>query len=596
MELSKRDFFSIFLLMLALFFIFQFSLIMKDIGNNYYENEYVKENPIKAADVYLSTEAECVWIIADPDGGVYDAASQWCTYTKVNQRQFSTIPEPDSTDLVKAVIIDTRTVDIKGKTEALYRLAEMGRPMIFANLPEPEYIDSDEKLKKLLGITEVVQNSVHVNGIHIFDGFFLGGEIIYTAQDERERLYEDIELEVPWYDAGVGSKTYMVGLMDEHETEMYDFPKLIWRNYYEGTFVFAVNGDYCEGLMGIGFLDSMMYEVSDYYIYPVVNSNNIIIADFPYMSNENTDQLRSLYSRDAGGLQRDIIWPGIVAMATRRDFKMTCFGSARYDFDNESEVNDELKFYLQQLKEVGAEAGISVNYSGAASLAEKLDSDRAYYLSEGSNYKYRCLYTQKPEDGLAALVAEKEPEIRSIICAEREGAKALSFCGENITLMYATNKASDYSFKNALLYRSLQNALGYSNVLIDMKQVIWPESEADEWQCYFDNVYSFMTTYWTDDLGFDNTTISECDDRVRNMLALRYSCEKTDEGLSIVTENTGESWFLLRTHNRAIIGIDHGEYKQLEEDFYLIHAYEGLTRIGLDYSEAVVYYDGPFDF
>jgi len=595
MKLSRRDFFSIFLLMLALFFIFQFSLIMKDMGNNYDENEYVKENPVKASDVFNSVTDENVWIIADVKGGVFDAASQWCTYTKVSFKQFPFIPAAGDAEKIKAIIIDTKTVDIKGKTEELLKLAEMGKPMIFANLPDADYIDSDPELKKLLGITEVVQKNVHVEGIHMFNGFFIGGEIIYTAQNEKEKLYEDIELDMPWYAAGTGTKTYMVGVMDETEVEMYKFPKIIWRNYHEGTFVYAVNGDYCEGMMGIGFLDSMMYDISDFYIYPVVNSNNVIMTDFPYLVNENTEKLRSIYSRDVGAFQRDIVWPGIVSMATKRDFNMTCFFTARYDFLNESKSNNDLKFYLQQMKEIGAEAGKSVNYSADATLEQKLDSDNEYFASTGSSYDYRCMYTQNWDSSLPGLVAEKNPEIRTIVCGERNNSKVLSFCGENITLMYATNKANDYSFKNALLYKSLQTSLGYSNVLIDMKQVIWPETEEDEWQNYFNNVYSFMTSYWTDDTGFANTTISQCDDRVRSMLTLKYSAERNEEGLALVTENTHESWFILRTHNHEVIGIDHGEFKKLEDDVYLIHAYEGLTRIGLDYSENVYYYDGPFD-
>ncbi|MCQ2496988.1 MAG: DUF2194 domain-containing protein [Lachnospiraceae bacterium] len=597
MKLSRRDFFSIFLLMLALFFIFQFSLIMKDYGNNYDENEYVKDNRTKAADAFVPTQDdECVWIVADPEGGVYDAASQWCTYTKVAVRQFSEIPKPPTTDKVRAIILDPKTVDIKGKTDALYRLAEMGKPMIFANLPDADYVDSDDALKKLLGITELVKNSVHVNGIHMFKGFFLGGETIYKAQSEEEKKYEDIQLDIPWYSAGTGTKTYMVGLMDEGEADIYDFPKLLWRNYHKGTFVYAVNGDYCEGLMGIGFLDSMLYDVSDYYIYPVVNSNNVIMTDFPYLANENTEKLRSIYSRSVGALQRDIIWPGIVSMASKRDFNMTCFCSARYDFMNESESNNDLIFYLQQMKEIGAEAGKSIDFIGNISLAEKIDSDNEYYDSTGSQYKYRCMYTQKWDDSLPALLEEKNPEIRTIVCGDRDNSKALSFCGDNITLMYATNKASDYSFRNALLYKSLQTSLGYSNVLIDMKQVIWPETEEDEWQNCFNNIYSFMTSYWTDDTGFTNTTISQCDDRVRNMLAVKYAAERNEEGLALNIDNVDEAWFILRTHNSEIIGIDHGEFKKLEEDVYLIHAYRGLTRIGLDYSENVYYYDGPFDF
>ena len=183
--LSKRDFFSIFLMMATLFFIFQFSLVMKAEGNNFDVNEHVTEVNLTASDVPVVDADQCVWFVGDIEGGVGDAVKQWCTYTRQQLKVFETIPEPDMVSKIEAIIFDPSTCDIRNKTDKLLALAEMKAVMIFGDLPDAEYVDGDEELKKLLGITRVVDTEVHVDGVQIFSGFLLGGESVYAANKKN---------------------------------------------------------------------------------------------------------------------------------------------------------------------------------------------------------------------------------------------------------------------------------------------------------------------------------------------------------------------------------------------------------------------------
>ena len=598
--LSRRDYFAIFLMMATVFFIFQFSLVMKAAGNEYDINEHVVEVELKASDVPVVEAEKKVWFVGDIEGPVGDAVRQWCTYTRQQLEVFAEIPEPTDIKGLEAIVIDPKTVDIKNKTDKILKLTELRATMIFGDLPDAAYIDSDEGLKKLLGITKVVQPDVHVEGVQIFSGFLLGGETVYAVNKNapEEKRFEDLDLDIAWYDTGLGTKTYIVGVMDEDLVHPYDFPKMIWRSYYNGTFVYAVNGDYLQGMMGIGFLDSMMYDTKEYYIYPVVNANNIVFADFPYLSNENSEELKKIYARDSAGFQRDIAWPGIISMATRSEFCMTCFLSERYDHDHEAEVSrDETKFYLQQMKELDAEAGRSLDYKGNISLTEKADLSRKYFLDEGINYRFRSLYIKEWKDELKDILENQETDIRTVVSSIRNNNQAISFCSDNVTIQYATNKADEYSFKNALLYRSLLTSLGYTNVLVDMSQVIWPQSEEDEWQNFFDHVFSYVTSYWSDWMIFDATTISESDARIRRMLSVKYSDEKKD-GNTIILHTSGadENYFILRLHDTEVTGIsDNAEYTRIEKDSYLLKVKPGDTVITVRESEEVFHYDGPFD-
>lgn len=598
--LSRRDFFAIFLMMLTVFFIFQFSLVMKAAGNEYDVNEHVVEVELKASDVPVIEADKKVWFIGDINGPVGDAVCQWCTYTRQQLEVFSEIPEPKSITGLEAIVIDPKTVDIKNKTDKILKLTDLRATLIFGDLPEATYIDSDEELKKLLGITKVVKPAIHVEGVQIFSGFLLGGEMVYAVNKDvpEEKRFEDLDLDIAWYDTGLGTKTYIVGVMDEDLVHPYDFPKMIWRSYYNGTFVYAVNGDYLQGMMGIGFLDSMIYDTKEYYIYPVVNANNIVFADFPYLTNENSEELKKIYSRDAEGFQRDIAWPGIISMATRSDFCMTCFLSDRYDYDYPEETSgDETRFYLQQMKELDAEAGRSLDYKGNITLQEKETFSKNYFLNEGINYRFRSLYIREWSDELKDILENQEPDIRTVVSRERKNNQVISFCSDNVTIQYATNKADEYTFKNDLLYKSLLTSLGYTNVLVDMGQVIWPQSEEDEWQNFFDHVFSYVTSYWSDWMIFDATTISESDARIRRMLSVKYSDEKKDENTIVLhTSGADENYFILRLHDTEIDKIsDNAEFTRIEKDSYLIKVKPGDTYITVKESKEVYHYDGPFN-
>ena len=250
--LSRRDYFAIFLMMLTVFFIFQFSLVMKVQGNEYDVNEHIVEVDLKASNVPVTESDKKVWFIGDIEGAVGDAVRQWCTYTRQELEVFSEIPEPTKITGLETIVIDPKTFDIRNKTDKILKLTELRATIIFGDLPDAAYIDSDEDLKMLLGITKVVQPEVHVDGVQIFDGFLLGGETVYAVNKKapEEKRFEDLDLDIAWYDTGLGTKTYIVGVMDEDLVHPYDFPKMIWRSYYNDTFVYAVNGDYLQGMMG----------------------------------------------------------------------------------------------------------------------------------------------------------------------------------------------------------------------------------------------------------------------------------------------------------------------------------------------------------
>ena len=596
--LSRRNFFITLLMMAVLLFMFQFSQLIKEDGNDYETNEYVEKNLPKKENA-RSTTAGHVYLLAGEDSAVKDIVNEWCTYTKREFTWKESLAEEEEGVLPQMLLIDGESISYKNEEAKIFSFVGQGVPVIFCTLPANEVIKDNQQLQALLGITEVRSAQTGLLGIRMFDGFLVGGEAVYKAETEKEaEEMQDLDLTVPWYVTGRGSKTYITGLLDENSVEREDFPRIIWRNTYEDTFVFAVNGDYLTNLTGLGILDAFVYEMQEYVLYPVVNAQNIIVTDFPYLSEDNTEKIQELYSRDTTDFVRDIMWPGILAMSSRNDLHMTCFMTTGYEKDGTGKPDaDALVFYLQQFKEAGAEAGLSVSAEDGYALQDKAKADRSFLGEADCDYLFAAMYAPATTTELGTNLTGNAffSDIRTITCMNRMDYPLLSYFTDRVTLQGVTAKAQDYSYSVDLQNRSLATALAYSNTILDMHAIVFPKTQEERWEKYFNRIFSNISTYFHRFTFIEDTTLSESDSRVRTFLNLSYGEEREGDTISLhITGSRGDSWFLLRTHGEKITEVVNGEFVEVEQDTYLVKAHMGEVRIRLAKSDEVLIYREPF--
>lgn len=615
--ISIRNYISICIMMVVFLFMLQFSQIIKMNGNRYNINEYMDTEVPSGAERWQAKEpgngefpepAEPGYVVFVGDWGdsVGSVVSQWCDYTKrahiaVNGMDELKLQEGQLPELV---LIDSGAIDFEKETADLIQLTKKGVSLVFCNLPDSRVIARNTSLRKLLGISTVMDSAVTVEGIQLFSGLLLGGEAIYQVQKQEDEKFQDLQLTVPWYRMDSGTKTYMVGIMDissedeEDGIEREDLPALIWRNSCENAMVFAVNGDYLSDWTGLGFLDAFVYEMEPYQLYPVVNARNFVVANYPNFTDDNSEQLYEIYSRSPQGLYRDVMWPGISAVSERFGLRLTCFLMPQYFYADETEPeDDDLVFYLQQFKEIRAEAGRTLEYSGDVTLKEKLDYDECFFETLGGSYRFGAYYAgAEIPRGLNSLLQDGMLEdIRTLVCSDEEEYPLVSYYTNEVTLQYVTVDAQNYTYSKDLQMRSIVTALGYTNVLMDFSNVTWPQSQEDQWERYFDVVSSNIGTYWSRFRNFSATSLSESDAHVRSFLNLGYQEFREGDEITLQVENAGEEcWFVLRTHEERIVGIEGGDYEEIEEDFYLIHAMGEQVKIELQNDGYRLDVDGMF--
>ena len=599
---SKRKFFSIATMMFVLFFLFQFSMVLRDSRNTYDVNSSLTEKKTDGENQWTPSDSvtgsdSSVVFVGNEDGDMGTAVSRWCTYAKrklISCKSVRTYKSDDK-NLPEMMILESEKYADGDNLTTLETLEKKGVIIVFGCLENAKNIQNNKALMKFLGIQKVVAEETHLAGVKLFEGLLLGGEVTYnTSKDKEEKKRQDLELDVPWYQVGSGTKTYMVGLLDEKtgkNVENEDLPTIIWRNGIDYGSVFAVVGDYMKDSTALGLLDGMRAEALQYTIYPIVNAQNLSMVNFPVFADENNTEMLKLYSQSVTGIARDIMWPALISVVEKSDMKMTCFIQPQADYTDDIEPKSgNLEFYLKQMKEQSAEAGISLEYQKLDKAEDKVTKDTEFFENEKTDYRFGAAFAK--EKDMKGILKDTDSgllgDVGTLVCDYTENQPVVSYYSDSVTLQTVTSDGMNYAYSDDIRMRSIQTALGYTNVMLDMYDIFWPQEKTDRWEVMQKRFSSNLLTYWKNFRDFDSTTLSESNARIRTFLNLAYSQSREDNTITLQTSEVG-SWFILRTHGEEIDEIDGGSQTEIEADAYLICAEDTTVKIRL--KEQELYYD-----
>ncbi len=590
--ISRRNYFRIIILIFVLCAIFIFTMFAREKGSIYDVNMFVVEEELLPSGENRwasSGEEETVLFFGGQNKAMENTIEQWCTYTKRGLVRKDALEDysVEQDGIPAFILLDAKNLDLGKNGAGLLPLTELGIPMFFCSLPKTEKILYSPNIREILGIKEVKDGATSIRGVRLFDGFFLGGAAEYEAADAEEaEERQDFALTVPWFLTASKTKVYMVGIMDKSQVKEEEYPCLLWRNSYKNTKVFAVCGDYMDSLAGLGILNSFVFEVRPYDIYPVVNAQNVIINNFPNFSSENEGTLQEIYSREPEMVYQGIMWPSLSAMAKTSGLRMTCLFKPQYDYtDNYFPKKDDVPFYLQQFRGVFAEAGRSLKYSEETGFKKMLEEDNKFFESMNSRYRYQVVFAENADlEKVKKETAEDGglSKLATVSSTYEAEEPLLSYLTDGVTLQRITGDAKKHTFKDNFDLRSVQTALLYSNVLMDLHDAVWPQEEEHQWQLLYDEMSSNIYSYWRN-TRLEKTTLSESDYRTRVFLNLDYFHERTGNKIVLYADNASEeAWFILRTHDEKITALTGGTYEQLEKNMYLITVKESKVEITLE--------------
>ena len=617
---SRRNYLTIAMMFVILLFMFQFTGVMKEQLSEYESNEYADDTTtsFQRSDAFLaertSVDACEVIYVGEAGGAEESVVKTWCSYRKRTFFCSSSLALLDSLqdDALQVLVVDGSKVTSEEEVAVLRREAQMGVTVIFATLPQSSVIREYRDLRELLGIRAVIADEIPLAGMHLFSGFLLGGEEIYEVTELGEEERQDMNPSVPWYTTGAGTKTYMVGtLSDETIEQTVDneiraqyagmeeeaaknslLPAILWRNSVDTAKIFCVNGDYLADISAVGILDAMMGETYDYDIYPVINAQNLVIADLPAFVSENEEEMQKRYSQSAQAVYQEIVWPSLTSIASRTGAKMTCMMTPQFTYTDEEEPDGEnVTYYLKRLKEEHAEAGLSADSREGIPLSEKIKQDQTFWQTYAPSYRFLSLYA----DGVKSIGEESAlpAEIRTVALGSGASGQAVGYLNENVTLQPSTSSGIRHTFLDDFKVKCMETALGYSNITLDLYSVTYPEGDEDSWEKMSKKIAANLGTYWKAYEAFDATTLTESDVRIRRFLALDYKQQRAGNVITLSLEHREDAaWFLLRLHGEKVTEVAGGSFEEIEDGVYLILAEEDEVSVEVQTGETWQYQDG----
>ena len=591
-------------MMLTLLLMFQLTQVYYENIAEIDKNEFLSDQVISGADAWQpeaidladpELETRYILFFGDENGALGNAVRQWCTYTKRNLvvcQNLSSFAGKIGKNQ-EYVLVESACLDLEQDLDILGEYAEAGVSIIFCDLPDVAEISQNTQLQQMLGIRTIADTQVTVEGIKLFSGFLLGGEISYYADDENTGM-QQTDLEMPWYQLNAGAQTYMVGLLDEQlendeNVTRENLPAVMW-SYSDGkSKIFAVNGDYLHGNAGVGFLSAIDAKLSDYALYPVLDAQLLTVANYPSLTNENAKVMYEIFSSGMVQAGRDVVFPQLVATAEQTDFTLSCMLQMQYSYvDFASPEVAAFQSYLQLMKKADAEMGLSLDRYAETELSEKLQEDLWFLETANSNYRYGAVFSTN--DSFEDIVGTNElpDSVNTVVSAQYADQDIISFGNDRITVQTVTGSAEDHPYRSDLYMRSAQTALGYTNVLLDLNRVFWPSEDDPSWEVISKNYSDNLYTYWRNFQTFEDVTVSQSDQKIRTLLTMDYEHVRKGNVIYLELENADQSVsFVLRLHNMEPDYVSGGTCIQLEDGSYLIRTTAENVEIHLTNSNPI---------
>lgn len=603
--LSRRNLVMMLTMFGVVLVLFLSTAVLREYFNDYDVNHAAQEERILPATGASTADGQQVVYAGAQDTDLYQPVVEWTEYRKMALHEAMDVQtgldragQYDHQDVLLLLDGDALEQDTQQSAEALTTYVQDGGTVIFCSLPSYETIQSCEALRLLLGIQQLRSPSVEVLEYWLYQGFLLGGDVCYPYDALQPPKNLDIENVLPWYDISAGTKTYMVGYLPAQEQQTMglnreDQPAVVWRNSLGDGCVFAVNGDFMRGESALGFLDAMVYESRSYALYAVVNAQNLCVTGFPDLTVENEDQMARVYVFNTRQLCRDVLWPSLVAASREGGWKLSAFVSLKQSAGSGKEPEmDDLISYLKYFNEEDAEACLALGRMDDPNLRLSVTQDRQALDAIGLNYAFSGAWLRSENAGQLPGLLRPDgtmdvfPSIRTVVSEPAPGQRVLSWLTGQMTRQSVTMDGYRYTYQDDLRLRSLQTALGYSNVQADIFRVLWLEDSEDSWEKVSETLASVIATYWKPFAAFDKTTISESDRRVRLFLNQRVTSQESrlpqGRQISIQVENfAGDAWLMLRTHGETLQTMEGGTWTQIEEDAYLLHLTRENAAVGL---------------
>lgn len=601
--ISKREYFSIVLTMLAVFLLFMGTQLGKELLERDDPGARAVETGLSSETAWsgpakghrISRNVAGVVFLGSKDSPGAGSYVMWGRYAK-RTVTFASSPKDKACADASLLLVPGRSLAADRKE--IESLMKNGVNVLCLSLPSEKEIRRDDKLRELLGISSIHRKKIRLDGIRLFGGFLLGGERIYLPEDKAERRErQDLPVDTPWYIVRAGTETYMRGILNDADAKeakaaglkSEDLPAVIWRHHVGEGELFAVNGPYMEDAeIAGGIVQAVLSKIETTYIYPVVDAQVFSLLDFPAISDDNSEELISIYGRDITDICRNIILPSLVYLPNRYGIHMTAFAAPGLDQSGlQQQDEDMVDKFRKEIHSLHGEFALSLRGRDDASLAKRIaDADAA--LSGGKEPVDVSSVWIGPEelDKLARADTAGLPGLKTVVTRQEKGSAPLDYLGDDITVQRVSDDVSTHTYMQDIRLICRETSMGYDSCYCDFDSIWHPKDEDDRWQKYSDKALSDLITYRRPFEAFESVTASDCDAKLRRYLMTDYDYTREGDVIEITLPLVlTEASFVLRLNDETVTDMEGGTFTQIEDDAYLLRVSSAYIRISVEPSE-----------
>lgn len=449
------------------------------------------------------------------------------------------------------LILDGEKLETSEDVDKLKSLIDNGRKIIFLSLPKKETIEKFE-LRETLGISEIKNTKRHTK-LTFVKRFLLGG-----VHEIDNLLFETLDLDLLF-------STKVFAYADTNSP-------VIWRNIYKESEIYVVNAPFINDITSFGIISGIMYKIEKDYIYPVINMRLTTYRGFPYISDENTENLESLYNRDAMKLQHDILIQDILTSTSRRDLIPN--GFLKVGFNKEQTITD---YDMKEISNINSQI-YSANGDIGITYTNNERKDREIYRKILNKNPNSLLVTEKDID--LSHVLNQTSEISSIVGPWRDKSN-FEYLNNDTVYIPHTVEGINQDGEDKLEFLSSITAFGAIVENLDLEDIVLNEKDQENWTKISKDYVEFIDDYRKKFEFLESRSLTNAADVVKTYNNNKLRIIKDNEEIELKFDKwQGISFLIFRT-DKLIEKITGAEAIYIEEDAYFITAKQENVKIRL---------------
>ena len=104
---------------------------------------------------------------------------------------------------------------------------------------------------------------------------------------------------------------------------------------------------------------------------------------------------------------------------------------------------------------------------------DKVTKDTEFFENEKINYRFGAAFAK--EKDLKGILKDTDSgllgDVGTLVCDYTENQPVVSYYSASVTLQTVTSDGMNYAYSDDIRMRSIQTALGYTNVMLDMYDI-----------------------------------------------------------------------------------------------------------------------------